>query len=400
MLIPSLTAAENIYKSQGCRFSINHLHLVHSTYRRSICNHISFSDYLAIYIQNVDNLVSILQPYVIEYILFADTPHHLEQVIFLSAASLMQVKCFGLSGTFTERTGFVFQISADCGVSRILKTSHLSIDWSSKNISEPISLDNQTSYSNLDSHYGRGELYQSHHSAREKVARLSNYIADGDESREHKQFLLFEHYQSNCIHDYDSLVSQPFILFLLHYEPEAVVDHFSNSKSGQISAILEACNLLRGKGFRFLVKEHPSTFTLSFANGEKHVPLFRDVADYQRLLDAGLLFIDNSFNYERFLTSSSLICVSSIASTGLYQAQLSSKYIYPLGTTIYQMTNLSLDSFSFKSLPNSVINQERQSSMDDYLIPNHHLELSLDQRLSSQSFSCWLNYLHRIISSQ
>ena len=395
---------EELYKFSVCFneniLSERHLVAIFTTYRRSILNHIPFSQYLDLYqlaVNQVQQLLTSLSP---KYILYADTPHHLEHIVFLSAASVLNIKCFGISGVFSDHTGFIFEIDAQKGVVNLLPSSSISFDLSYKNLPAPISLDNKNPAFDLKDHYGLGEKQQAKQALKERRAKLRNYVAYGTSSREHQQFLLFRHYQSYCTSSYDSLISAPFILFLLHYEPEAVVDHFSCSTKGQISDIVDTCKLLEGRGIRFLVKEHPATFKLGFANGETHVPIFRKLADYDRLSASGLVFVDNSLDYESFIAESNNLCVVSIASTGLYQAQLNLKYIYPLGTTIYSKSNLSLDKTQFQDLPGIPEGLPSSSTMDHYLVPRYSYYSSLNLDDSEASiFVDWLNALDKIISS-
>ena len=396
-LVPSHKIANDALVKHADDYTIGHICLIHTTYRRSILNHIPFWKYLEIYTQIVKEICVFIDSLGIEYILFSDHAHHLEQIVLLSAASHIGVKCFCITGTGVSLfTGFLYETNADCGIVRILKTNKVSVDWSNKKIQSPISLDKPEKDFNLKNLYGLGFKEEEKNAIRERNSKLNNYIMYGKEAREYKQFCLYRDYQSRCNLDYDMLVSEPFILFLLHYEPEAVVDHFSFSNDGQINAILEACSHLKDRGIRFLVKEHPVTFSHSFSNGENHIPLFRNTADYDRLLEAGIYFVNNKFKCDNFLSESSLICVSSIASTALYEAQLKSKFIYPLGTSIYNMSKYSLDETCFKCLPDYKLDKNRESSMDNYLVPNLYLGQNIDDK-PREIISSWIDLLDKII---
>ena len=398
-IAPSLEVASKLLSLTSHSFSIDHICLIHTTYRRSILNHLSFSDYFSTYLKLCSDIVSIFKKSHIEYIFFSDTPHHLEQVILLSAASYLDIKSFSITGTgVSHLTGFIYETSANHGIVNILKSDDLSIDWGSNGIPSPISLDNPLPDFNLHDYYGLGIDEEKKNVLREKFSKTYNYFMYGEQSREHKQFLLFRYYQEHCYLDFDKLVSQPFVLFLLHYEPEAVVDHFSSSNCGQINSILNACSLIKDRGIRLLVKEHPVTFTHSFSNGENHVPLFRTTSDYERLLDYGCQFISNRYKCDDFLVSPNLLCVSSIASTALYEAQLKSKFIYPLGTSIYNMSRYCLDKVSFELLSQYQSPHLVHSSMDDYLVPNLYFA-SNSSETSGNLFPTWFNFIDRLILS-
>jgi len=387
------------------RFNMRHLWIIYTTYRRSVLNHLSFESYLRIYDQQLTLVCDIFSNLPIDYILFNDTPHHLEQVLLLSAANEKRIACYALSGTFSYDMCFLHRIDATRGVFNIIKTSEILQAFTLNHTPQLFNYMISNSLSYVKKCYGSKALPDPPPTTYTKK-RLNNYLHFGIASLEYKRFQLCAFYRELCSQIILTNTSKPtHVLMTLHYEPEAVVDNFCFFPFDQIEHAIKLAMILKPLGLQLFVKEHPKTFRECFLNHEQHIPMLRTAADYVRLVSAGIQLIDDRYNLHELLLSGTILFTASTASTVLYESVCLGVPIYPLGLTVYEHLGNIIElscppssSYSSCIYGYTVLQVRRPSEFAKYIFARAYM------RSSNGDFpidldSNWLNGVDTMISA-